>query len=86
MTTSHSTLVELTSNELRHRIGTREVSPVELLDACIERIEAINPHVNAITATCYDRARTEAKAVSELIDRELPLMRAVAQRAAITAD
>ena len=58
--TTHSPLVELTANELRERIGTREVSPVELLEACIERIEAINPHINAITATCYDRARTEA--------------------------
>ena len=55
MTTSPQALVELTANELRHRIGTREISPVELLDACIERIEAVNPHVNAITATCYDR-------------------------------
>ena len=45
MTTSHSTLVELTANELRHHIGTREVSPVELLDACIERIEAVNRRV-----------------------------------------
>ena len=73
MTTSHSTLVELTANELRHRIGTREVSPVELLDACIERIEAVNPHVNAITATCYDRARTEAKAVEQAVLRGEPL-------------
>ncbi|MBU0891186.1 MAG: amidase, partial [Gammaproteobacteria bacterium] len=65
--TSHNTLVELTANELRHRIGTREVSPVELLDACIERIEAVNPHVNAITATCYDRARSEAKAAEQAV-------------------
>ena len=58
-TTNPQALVELTANELRHRIGTREISPVELLDACIARIEAVNPHVNAVTATCYDRARTD---------------------------
>ena len=34
--------------ELRRRIGAKEVSPVELLDACIERIERINPAVKSI--------------------------------------
>ncbi len=71
--TTHSPLVELTANELRERIGTREVSPVELLEACIERIEAINPHINAITATCYDRARVEAKAAEQAVLRGEPL-------------
>ncbi len=47
--------------ELRRRIGTKEISPVELVDACIERIERINPTVNAMAATCYERARKEAK-------------------------
>src|SRR5512140_3655698 len=43
--------------ELRRRIGSKEISPVELLEICIERIAHINPAVNAITATCYERAR-----------------------------
>ena len=47
--------------ELRRLIGTKEISPVELVDACIERIERINPAVNAMAATCYERARNEAK-------------------------
>lgn len=72
-TTSPKALVELTANELRHHIGTREISPVELLDACIARIEAVNPHVNAVTATCYDRARTEAKAAEQAVLRGEPL-------------
>ena len=72
-TTNPQALVELTANELRHCIGTREISPVELLDACIARIEAVNPHVNAVTATCYDRARTEAKAVEQAVLRGEPL-------------
>src|SRR4051812_2830102 len=54
-------LLALTSVELRRRIGTKEISPVELLDACIARIERLNPAVNAVTAVCYERARTEAK-------------------------
>lgn len=48
--------------ELRRRIGTKEISPVELLDACIARIERLNPAVNAIAATGYERARQEARA------------------------
>ncbi len=58
---SSASLVELTAPELRLRIARREISPVELLEACIARIEALNPYVNAITATCYDRARNEAR-------------------------
>lgn len=66
-------LVEMTANTLRHHIGTGEISPVEVLEACIERIEAVNPFVNAITATCYDRARTEAKAAEAAVLRGEPL-------------
>lgn len=71
--TTDNRLVELTANELRHRIGTREISPVELLDACIDRIEAVNPYVNAITATCFDRARTEARAAEKAVLSGEPL-------------
>ncbi|SEK13934.1 Asp-tRNAAsn/Glu-tRNAGln amidotransferase A subunit [Paraburkholderia diazotrophica] len=42
-------------------IGRREISPVELMDACIERIETVNPAVNAIAATCFAEAREEAR-------------------------
>lgn len=53
-------LTELSALRLRELIATGQVSPVELLDACIERIERINPAVNAVTATCFARARREA--------------------------
>lgn len=49
------TLVAKSARELRRLIGARELSPVELLEACIARIERLNPFVNAITATCFDR-------------------------------
>jgi amidase len=55
-------LLVLPAVELRRRIGSKEISPVELLEACIARIEQINPAVNAVTATCYERARDEARA------------------------
>lgn len=55
------TLLSTSAVELRRLIAARLVSPVELLEACIARIEAVNPFVNAITATCYERARAEAR-------------------------
>src|SRR6516225_1762372 len=50
-------LLALSSVELRRRIGSKEISPVELMDAAIGRIEALNPAVNAIAATDFARAR-----------------------------
>ncbi|MGZ8269222.1 MAG: amidase, partial [Burkholderiales bacterium] len=62
-------LLKQTAVELRRRIGAKEVSPVELLEACIDRIERINPAVNAVTAVCYERAREEAKAAEQAVMR-----------------
>ncbi|HSV60133.1 MAG TPA: amidase family protein, partial [Variovorax sp.] len=66
-------LVETSAVELRRLIGARQVSPVELLEACIARIEQVNPFVNAVTATCYERARTEARAAEQAVMRGEPL-------------
>jgi Asp-tRNA(Asn)/Glu-tRNA(Gln) amidotransferase A subunit family amidase len=66
-------LLAVSAVELRRRIGTKEISPVELLESCIERIARINPAVNAVTATCYDRARAEAKAAEKAALRGEPL-------------
>ena len=54
-------LCDLTATEARRRIGSKEISPVELLESCIARTEAVNPAVNSMVTTCYERARTEAK-------------------------
>ncbi|MCH9671108.1 MAG: amidase [Gammaproteobacteria bacterium] len=60
---------DLTAVSARRLIGSRRLSPVELLDSCIEQIERINPSVNAVTATAYERARTEAKAAETAVMR-----------------
>jgi amidase len=54
---SNNEVLELTSVEMRQRIGSKEISPVELLEASIARIEALNPAVNAIAATDFATAR-----------------------------
>ena len=53
-------LLALSAVELRRRIGAKQLSPIELLEACIARIQALNPAVNAVTATDYRAARDQA--------------------------
>lgn len=66
-------LLSLSAVDLRRRIGAKEISPVELLEAAIERIEAINPAVNAIAGTAFARARKEAKAAETAARQGEPL-------------
>ena len=66
---ANTSLTALSAVELRRLIGTKEISPVELLEACIARIEAVNPYVNAITATSFDRARAEARTAEQAVLR-----------------
>jgi len=44
-------------------VRSGEVSPVELTEWAIERIEALNPTLNAVVATAYDRALAAARDV-----------------------
>ena len=60
---------DLTATEARRLIGDKKLSPVELLDSCIARIEAVNPTVNAICGTGFDRARDEAKEAEAAVQR-----------------
>src|SRR5689334_5351030 len=66
-------LPELSAVELRRLIGSRQISPVELMDACIARIESLNPAVNAIAATDFDRAREAARAAEQQVMSGAPL-------------
>jgi Asp-tRNA(Asn)/Glu-tRNA(Gln) amidotransferase A subunit family amidase len=60
---------ELTATEARRLIGIKQLSPTELLESCIEQIEAIDPAVNAMVVRAYERARTEARAAEAAIMR-----------------
>ena len=65
-----SSVHENTMGELRYRsaseclalLRSRKVSSLELVDACIARIETLNPDLNAVVAKDYDRARESARA------------------------
>ena len=66
-------LCERSAVDLRRLIGTRQLSPVELMNACIARIEALNPAVNAIAATDYERALEVARHAESEVMRGAPL-------------
>jgi len=73
MSSTDSSLPELSAVELRRLIGSRQLSPLELMDACIARIEALNPAINAIAATDFERARASARAAEADVMRGAPL-------------
>lgn len=60
---------DLPAVEARRLIGAKQLSPVDLLASCRARIEAVNPTLNAIPTTCWERAETEAKAAEDAVMR-----------------
>ena len=63
-------LCYLSAVEAVERFKTRSLSPVELVSALIERIEAVELKVNAFTYTFFERALEQAR------EAERPLRRA----------
>ena len=58
---------DLTAVEARRLIGQKALSPVELTDSCIRRIEAVDGSVNAMVTRCFERAQLEAKAAEAAV-------------------
>jgi amidase len=58
---AESELPDLPASEQRRLIGRGELSPVELVEACLRRVERLNGDLNAIV-TLSDRALDEARA------------------------
>lgn len=69
MTERDDAVLGLSAVELRRLIGARSLSPLELMRASIARIEALNPGVNAIAATDFERALEQARAAESAVMR-----------------
>ena len=54
-------ICDLTIADLSKRIAGGDLSPVEVTEAHLARIDALNPVVNAFTTVAHERARAEAK-------------------------
>ena len=59
----------LPATELRARIARREVSPVEVTDAVLDRIERLQPVLNCFITVCADEAREQARAAEQAVMR-----------------
>jgi len=66
-------LSELTAHELIVAYRTRRLSPVEVVDDLLARIDALDPALGAFTTVCADRALDEARAVERDYARAEPL-------------
>ena len=60
-------LAQLSLTEASQLITKRELSPIELTEACIARSEALDPTLNAYITPTFETAREEAKAATEEI-------------------
>lgn len=58
-------LMRMSAIELAGAIARGDVSAVEAVEASIERIEAVNPSINAVVVKRYDAARAAARAADE---------------------
>ncbi|MFZ1814391.1 MAG: amidase [Rhizobiaceae bacterium] len=58
-------LCSLPARDAVELLRKKEVSPAEMLDAAFERIAQVEPAVNAVVATCEDRARNAIKRLAE---------------------
>ena len=55
------------ASELALRVRRRDLSPVEIIEAAISRIERRNPSLNAFVHLAFDEARREAKKAEQAV-------------------
>ena len=67
------TLVQKSARELAQLIASRAVSPVEVLDAFLGVIEALNPKLNAIVTLAAEQARDAARLAEAAVMKGEPL-------------
>ena len=56
-------LANLDATEQAELVRRKEVSPLELVDAAITRIEKVNPQLNAVITPLFDKARAQAQEI-----------------------
>jgi amidase len=61
------------ATELAAAVRNKELSSVELVDHFADRIDRLNPHVNAVITLDLARGRAEAERLDELLIREGPV-------------
>src|SRR5690348_12322874 len=60
----------LSAAELTALVRRKKVSPVEILGAVLDRIEKINPRLNAYVLVVADQARRDARAAERAVGKK----------------
>ena len=60
---------DLAARDARALIGAKKLSPVELAESCIARVEAVDHAVNAMVSPDFERARAAARAAEAAVMR-----------------
>lgn len=66
-------ITSMTATTVARKIRDGAVSSREVVDAYLDRLEQVNPVVNAVVTACPDRARAEAKAADDAQRKGRPL-------------
>ena len=60
-----SNLMQLSVLEQAKLVKSREISPIELVEESIQKIEQINPKINAVVTPMFGFAREQAKKITK---------------------
>ena len=63
MSDASNELIKMSATEAVARLRSKEVSPLDLVEASIQRIEAVDTKVNALPIHCFEQARDQAKSL-----------------------
>ncbi len=72
-TQSSNLITKLNASELAKKIKAGDLSALEVTEAHIQRIEAVNEKLNAVVVPLFDEARTQAKEADQKQKRGEPL-------------
>jgi len=67
-------LTSLSASDIARLVNRKELSPVEVVEAYLSRIEKLNPEINAFSCIDYEGARTQARRAEKIASHgdELP--------------
>jgi len=67
MVAAHRDLTDLTATEAVEKLRAREVSPMEMLEAVLARMDEVEPEINAVPTLCRERAMKRAREIDQAL-------------------
>lgn len=63
MSVATDELIQMTATEAVARLRSKELTPLDMVEASIQRIEAVDTDVNALPIRCFEQARKQAQSL-----------------------